>query len=225
MLIFSNKLKMYLKILRFFTYSFYDKFSLICSCLSGFVLNIQGIKTKKQKTALFFNRKKKLRKVSGFIGIRVFKLQLENIIFFVCGRFLDIVINPVFIVKGLTITTYLGSRIEKQGFRFVFYLLLLSTQYNESKLISNYLTDILKTTKKHYQVLKDFVSMLEFFFFNKTIQFRGLQIRATGKLGGKMRRSKYHYKLGKVCLQTLKIGLSYSLSISYTRFGIISIKV
>ena len=40
-----------------------------------------------------------------------------------------------------------------------------------------------------------------------------------------MRRSKFHYKLGKVCLQSLSIGLNYSIALSYTKFGIISIKV
>ena len=40
-----------------------------------------------------------------------------------------------------------------------------------------------------------------------------------------MRKSKYHYKLGKVQLQTLKSSLNYSLGLSYTKFGIISIKI
>jgi ribosomal protein S3 len=39
-----------------------------------------------------------------------------------------------------------------------------------------------------------------------------------------MRKSKYHYDIGKVQLQTLKIILSYSLSFSYTKFGILSTK-
>jgi small subunit ribosomal protein S3 len=57
------------------------------------------------------------------------------------------------------------------------------------------------------------------------VQFLGLQLRLNGKLGGKLRKSKYHYKLGKVQLQSLKVGLNYSISISHTKFGAISVKV
>jgi len=66
---------------------------------------------------------------------------------------------------------------------------------------------------------------LNFFFFRGVIHFLGLQLRLTGKLGGKMRKSKYHYKLGKVCLQVLNIIVSYSLSYSYSKFGVISVKI
>jgi ribosomal protein S3 len=55
--------------------------------------------------------------------------------------------------------------------------------------------------------------------------FQGFQLRINGKLNGKMRKSKYHYSLGKVPLQTLQILLSYSLTIAYTRFGVITTKI
>jgi ribosomal protein S3 len=58
----------------------------------------------------------------------------------------------------------------------------------------------------------------------RKISLLGIQLRVSGKLDGRMRRSKYHYNVGKVQLQTLKIFLNYSLSISYTKYGIISIK-
>jgi hypothetical protein len=169
--------------------------------------------------------KKKLRQIKGLIAIRLFKLQLENIVVLTCGRFLDISINNIFVSKGINSIKKVGSRMKKQEFRFIFYLLLLSSQYNQSKMIANYVANSIKTTKKHYLVLRSFIGLVEYFFFKNIINFLGLQLRLTGKLGGKMRRSKYHYKLGKVWLQTLKIGLNYTLSISFTKFGIISIKV
>lgn len=118
-----------------------------------------------------------------------------------------------------------GIKIKKQEFRFIFYLLLLSCQYNQSKMIANYLANYIKTTKKHYLVLRNFINFLEYFFFKNIINFLGFQLRLSGKLGGKMRKSKYHYKLGRVWLQTLKICLSYTTSTSFTKFGVISIKV
>jgi ribosomal protein S3 len=58
----------------------------------------------------------------------------------------------------------------------------------------------------------------------RKISLWGIQLRVAGKLDGRMRKSKYHYNIGKVQLQTLKTFLNYSISISYTKFGIISIK-
>jgi ribosomal protein S3 len=104
-------------------------------------------------------------------------------------------------------------------------VILLSTHYNQSKMIALYLATMIKQNKKHHIVLKNFILLVEFFFFKRILRFLGLQIRVTGKLGGKMRRSKFHYKLGKVCLQTLSIGLNFNIALSYTKFGIISIKV
>jgi len=142
---------------------------------------------------------KKNRQVNGLIIIRLFKLQLENIIFFTCKRFLDISINNIFLTSGIiNYRKKIGVKIKKQEFRFIFYLLLLSSQYNQSKMIANYLASNIKTTKKHYLVLRNFVNFLEYFFFKNIINFLGFQLRLNGKLSGKMRKSKYHYKLGKV---------------------------
>jgi len=135
-------------------------------------------------------------------------------------------IHNIFFEKGITIPVRLSQRFKKsQESRFIFYLLLLSTQYNQSAMLSKYVANIIKKTKNHLMVIKKFINFVEFYFFKHIINFLGLQLRVTGKLGGKMRKSKYHYKLGKVCLQSLKIGLSYSCSISYTKFGLISVKI
>jgi len=171
------------------------------------------------------NRKKKLRKISGFVSIRVFQLSLENIICYTCKRFLSVSIHNIFLSKGLHVQQKLGVKMRKQKFRSLFYLVLMSALFNQSKIIALYLAVSIKTTKNHLVVLRSFIDLVEFFFFKRILRFLGFQLRLTGKLGGKMRRSKFHYKLGKVCLQTISIGLSYSTVLSYTKFGVISIKV
>ena len=55
--------------------------------------------------------------------------------------------------------------------------------------------------------------------------FNGFQLRVTGKLNGRMRKSKYQYSIGKVSLQTLQSIISYSMTVSYTKFGLLSNKV
>lgn len=101
---------------------------------------------------------------------------------------------------------------------------MLATYYNNSKLIGDFIASEVEKNKNHFRVLTLFIKSFENLFFTKTLKFKGFQLRLTGKLGGKMRKSKYHYKLGKVELQTLKSSLSYSLCLSYTKFGVISVK-
>lgn len=170
--------------------------------------------------------KKKLRKSFGLLNLKLFKISIENIIMRVCGYFVDIFITNIFLKKGSILKTRLGKTFfDRQEFRYVFYILLLSTQYNQSKIITDYVALKIKQTKSHRKILRDFVGLAEFFFFKNFIHMLGFLLRVTGKLNGKMRKSKYHFNLGKVCQQTLNIGLSYNLSLSYTKFGIISIKV
>jgi ribosomal protein S3 len=96
--------------------------------------------------------------------------------------------------------------------------------YNNAGIISDYLSVIISSDTNHKRSLKKFITIFEIFFFSNLLQLTGFQLRLNGKLNGKMRKSKYHYKVGKVQLQTLKILLNFSLAISYTKFGTISIK-
>jgi len=130
----------------------------------------------------------------------------------------------IFLTSELALNYSFKRNFEKPNERFLFYTLLLATQYRNSNLIGEFISNEIEKNKNHFRVLGFFTKSLEDFFFTKVLKFKGFQLRLTGKLGGKMRKSKYHYKLGKVQLQTLSSSLSYSLCLSYTKFGVISIK-
>jgi ribosomal protein S3 len=83
----------------------------------------------------------------------------------------------------------------------------------------------LKIDKNHKRFLRKFILSLNKFWSGYKIGFLGIQIRIAGKLNGKMRKSKYQYRKGWLKLQTITNFLSYNLSISYTKFGILSVKV
>jgi len=54
---------------------------------------------------------------------------------------------------------------------------------------------------------------------------KGLRIYVTGKLNGKMRRKTYSFKIGELAVQQLNTNLDYFKSTSFTKFGVLSIKV
>jgi ribosomal protein S3 len=128
------------------------------------------------------------------------------------------------LTKGLFLRFNKSKLYSREVYRIAFQTILLSLVYRNTKVLSDYLADLIKKNKQHHKTLRTFVSGIERFFFSNTLKLLGLQLRVTGKLGGRMRKSKYHYSLGKVQLQTIRMGVSYTLGISYTKFGVISIK-
>merc|ERR1712023_200533 len=99
------------------------------------------------------------------------------------------------------------------------YVILLAATFAKSQLISDFLSIRLRLGSNHRRILYTFTEVVETLFYLNILNLRGIQIRVSGKLGGKMRRSKYHYKLGKVQLQTFRQPVSYSYVASYTKFG------
>lgn len=91
-------------------------------------------------------------------------------------------------------------------------------------MFSSFIALQIKKNKNHKKILRKITLIIETFWKTRNINLRGIQLRVTGKLNGSMRKSKYHYSIGKVQLQTFKTFLNYHMSISYTKFGIISTK-
>ena len=91
--------------------------------------------------------------------------------------------------------------------------------------MSDYIAIDIKKQKNHFRNLRKVTELVTFFFLRNIFPLQGVQIWVTGKLGGKMRRSKFHYKMGKVQLHMFKTQLSYNMSVSYTKFGVIAVKV
>jgi len=158
------------------------------------------------------------------LNFKLLAIKIENIIFWYCQRHINVNISHIFANNGIEALHGSYRDFKKSNFRFVFYSLLAAANYCNSKIIGDLISVEIKKNKNHFKTLGFFTTTLENLFFSNSIKFKGFQLRLSGKLNGKMRKSKYHYKLGKVQLQTLKYGLSYSICNSYTKFGIISVK-
>jgi len=160
----------------------------------------------------------KLKKINGLLYFKFLNVFIENIIFRWTNCNIKVNINNIWCNYGLIMNYTLNKD-------YFLRLLLLSCTYNNSIILSNYIAHQLKKNKKHKKILKNLTRVIWIFWKNIKIGLRGLQVKVSGKLDGKMRKSKYNYKIGKVQLQTLETFLNYSLAVSYTRFGVISIKL
>jgi hypothetical protein len=173
----------------------------------------------------FFCRYILIRKINGFLKISLISKLLEGVLFFLIKIETCLKITSIFTTKGLTRLPLFGPRINNPGFRFNFFILFLAFVYRNSLLVSTYISALIFRGKQHRKVLGVFTNFVEKVVISKFLTLSGLQLRVTGKIGGRMRKSKYHYKLGLLRLQSLCYAFSYSCTPSFTRFGIISVKV
>jgi len=168
----------------------------------------------------------KLRKIIGYIKFKSFEVFIEAFIIKVFNISYNIKINNIILQKGLFFkyNPKIIKKYKKQEV-FLFQTLILSILYNNTKILSDYISLIIKLDKNHLKTLRKFVIAIEQVFFSNIIKINGFQMRLNGKLSGKMRKSKYHYKIGKMQLQTLQTKLNFSYNVSFTKFGTISIKI
>lgn len=172
-----------------------------------------------------WSNKQKVRKVRGLLKLKLIGLQLSNIFLRNASSHLAVTVTNVLLSKGLARLIAPNRKYEKSDGRYLYYLIFLSTTYGISNALATFLSLGIRKDKNHFRFLRYFIKELENLYQSNHIKVEGLQLRLSGKLGGKMRKSKYHYKLGKVQLQTFRTGLSYSICTSYTKFGVISVKL
>ena len=200
-------------------------FSLALLLLEGLSLFRNQVFSLKRNLSFYFSRSLRLRKINGFLKMKIISKSLEFLIFKLKRHSVSVKVNNVFFNKGITRVPFFGKQVMKPEFRFKFFTIFLAITYSQSKLLAEYIVGVIKKNKQHRKTLQEFTNFFQRILYSKVVKLLGFQLRVTGKLGGKLRKSKYHYKFGKVKLQTFKFYLSYCCCIEYTKFGIISIKL
>jgi hypothetical protein len=174
---------------------------------------------------IFLSQNVLLRKINGFLKSKVITKGLENLIFKLRSKKVNIKLTNIYLAKGFFRVPFFGKQIINPEFRFRFFTIFLAIAYTNSYLLTEYIAGFIKKGKQHRKNLQVFTNFFERIFYPRLLTLSGFQLRVSGKLGGKLRKSRYQYRVGKVQLQTFKSFLSYSFTVSYTKFGVISIKV
>jgi hypothetical protein len=138
---------------------------------------------------------------------------------------LKIKINNILLKKNLFFNLKYYKKFKKKKNLPIFNTIIFSILYKNPKLITDYLSIDIKNDKKHKKILSNFVLIVEKIFFSNIIKLKGLKLRLNGKLNGSMRKSKYQYSLGKTELNKINNYLTFNSSLSYTKFGVIAIKI
>jgi hypothetical protein len=165
--------------------------------------------------------KNKFYKINGVLYFKLLSISTEILIFNLTKKYIQISFNNVWNNQGWVLKIKSKKNLKEN---YILKVLFLSCFHNNTQIFSDYIAFNLKKNKNHKKFLRQIILIIEKFWKIRKISLRGIQLRVTGKIDGRMRKSKYHYSIGKVQLQSLQTNLNYSISLSYTKFGVISIK-
>jgi hypothetical protein len=157
---------------------------------------------------------------------KVEQIRLESILSFFFKRHLFIKLQNVFNLPlyfnfiDVSRKTKLSVQ-ELTTLEFMFYI---SCKLRMVSIFTRYLAKTLSFEKRHKKLFWQVVNTVTKLNAYLSL-FKGFRMYVTGKLDGKMRRKKYSFKFGQLAVQQIKTNLDYSTSVSFTKYGAISIKI
>ena len=165
-----------------------------------------------------------VRKVNGLIKLKLISSTLSNIVYSKLRLSVTFNLQNIYLTKGwLQLPTTKGF-LQNHELRHKFFTIFFSIKFFNAELLGHYLANLLLSSKNHLKIFYSVIKFVELLFFNDIIVTKGLRIRLTGKINGKMRKSKHHYSLGNSSTQSLSQLCNYSLVNSHTKYGVLSLK-
>lgn len=103
--------------------------------------------------------------------------------------------------------------------------LVLATQKNTANLLSLFISQYLKTTKRHNFFINKITQSLKSLTEQKHSKISGLKVVLKGRLNNAPRSRNKVIQIGKIPLITQNINLDYAESVSFTKNGTLGVKV
>jgi len=128
------------------------------------------------------------------------------------------IIHNIYIFKKKRLYKNKQLRQKIMFYYITFYL-------KSAEFLCKYFGSVLLNGKYHLKMIRQYLNNIYKLYLIKLINFYGFKLHISGKLNGKMRKSKYFYKIGKMLLNTFKTKLQFYCLPLYTKYGIFSVKV
>ena len=161
------------------------------------------------------------------LHFKLLGLYFENLLFKYYFKFYEIHVNNIIntLISEYFFTTYNKSLILKCKKRKIYLVLYLTISLKNIELLVRYIGSLLYKTYQHRKIIKIIVYSIIYIYLKKLINFKGFKIFIAGKLNGKMKKSKYRFKLGETWLNTFNNKINYYYLPLNTKFGIFSLKI
>ena len=165
-----------------------------------------------------------VRKLNGLIKLKLISSVLSNIVYSKLSLDFKFNLQNIYLTKGWVQLPTTKGFLQNDELRGKFFTIFFSIKFFNAELLGHYLATLLLSSKNHLKIFYSVIKFVELLFFNSIIVTKGLRIRLTGKINGKMRKSKHHYSLGNSSTQSLSQVCNYSLVNAFTKYGVLSLK-
>ena len=170
----------------------------------------------------------KIKLINYIVKLKYLSLFLSNLIYLYTNKKYKISLRSI--LEKPSCLMYLPFKfkyLSTYSLKQKFYIVFLSFFFFKTKILALYLTNIIKKTKnkKHTKNLIIFFSNLKILFEKQFICIYGIKFKIAGRLGGKLRKSLFGYKLGSTQLMTYSMLIDYTCQYIYTPYGSFSIKL
>jgi hypothetical protein len=169
----------------------------------------------------------KLNKINSLLKYKFLSLQLESIISFFVVKSLKVKIIHFMCLVSSFKSSYLSKFVfNKQTNKKKYVIILFCFIYSNTFVLNNILGLILQTTKskQHIKNLLSILNVIKTLFNSQIISIYGFKFQIKGKLGGKLRKSKFKYSLGKITNSSFSLRVCYSAIAIYTKYGVFGLK-
>ena len=191
----------------------------------------------KLKKKSFINKKKKLKNKKWFFLKKKLRYKITNIkierLLYKCLKFKSKVViqNILNIINPENILRIPHKALIWNWFTLFYfvdflYIFFFSIYLKNSNLLSWFIAKYITSKKSHFFFLKKIKRLLFLYFHHGTkFDIKGVFFKVCGKFQGKLRKRKFIASYKKKSLTTFTDLVSFSISQSYTKFGVFSIKV
>lgn len=178
------------------------------------------------KKLIYYLKNDKL-KLLNILNLKLISLSFELL--------LNIYYNKKYIIVFNNVLNYflLNDFIEKNQYKNlnkqkhkIYFLMYTLFYFKNTELIVRYISFLINKSYRHKRNIMFFRKMIYYLWIKKIIKFKGFNLSILGKLNGKMKRSKFYYRVGKFGVSTfLNEKIVYYYLPLYTKFGVFSIKL
>ena len=194
----------------------------------NYIYKSQWIKFKNQiNKKIVYNLKNNKLKLLNILNFKLISLSFELLINIYYNRKYTIIINNI--LNSFLLNNFIEKNqyknLNKQKHK-IYFLMYILFYFKNIELIVKYILFLINKSHRHKRNIIFFQKIIYYLWTKKVIKFKGLNLSIFGKLNGKMKHSKFYYRLGKFGVSTfLNEKIIYYFLPLYTKFGIFSIKL
>jgi hypothetical protein len=168
-----------------------------------------------------------LRKINSFFRLKLISCNLKLLLYNFLNKNLEVHLSYLFSGNAFFKTPFRFLRLseyKKSGFNAR--LIIIAFAVFKASLLCTIVSDFIRKVakKQHIGSLVSYSIFLTCLFNLQMVPLLGCKFQIKGKLSGKLRKSKYKFKVGKALLNTWALPVSFWMQSIYTKYGVFSIK-